>query len=175
MTKKSLRKSLGKIHVTFNELRTLIVETEAVLNSRPLTYLGDDIESGCAITPGHFLSINIRCGIPEINSFIVGQDSAKQVLQQWKKGQAYLNQLWNIWIKEYLPAIRERQVNQMKSVKGEVRRKPTIGDVVVVKDEGLPRGKWKLARIIGLIKGEVDGIERAANLKLSSGRTAKGP
>ena len=63
----------------------------------------------------------------------------------------------------------------MKSVKGEVRRKPTIGDVVVVKDEGLPRGKWKLARIIGLIKGEVDGIERAANLKFSSGRTAKRP
>ena len=53
---------------------------------------------------------------------------------------------------------------QMKPVKGEVDRDPNIGEVVIVKED-LSRSKWKLAKVLSLIKSDVDGIERAAKLQ----------
>ena len=34
------------------------------MNSRPPVYLGEDINSNTALTPGHFLSLNPKTGIP---------------------------------------------------------------------------------------------------------------
>lgn len=40
--KTCLKKHMGRSSLTFEELRTIIVEIEAVLNNRPLTYVYDD-------------------------------------------------------------------------------------------------------------------------------------
>ena len=45
LTKRALRKSLGKCCTTSVDLRTLLAEIEAILNSRPLVHVGDDINS----------------------------------------------------------------------------------------------------------------------------------
>ena len=37
-----LRKSLGRSILNFDQLNTLLIEIEYVLNSRPLTYIEDD-------------------------------------------------------------------------------------------------------------------------------------
>ena len=42
--KQWLRKSVGRSLLKFEELRTLVVEIEATLNNRPLTYIYDDEE-----------------------------------------------------------------------------------------------------------------------------------
>ena len=42
--KRCLKKSVGRSLLTFEELSTLIVEIEATLNNRPLTYICDDEE-----------------------------------------------------------------------------------------------------------------------------------
>ena len=63
----------------------------------------------------------------------------------------------------------------MKPIKGEVQRDPRIGEVVIVKDDDLTRASWKLARITGLIKSNIDDIPRAANLITSCGRHFKRP
>ena len=39
--KRCLRKAIGKNCLTFDELLTLVIEVEGVLNSRPLTYVYD--------------------------------------------------------------------------------------------------------------------------------------
>jgi len=39
MVKRSLRKVAGRKHFTLEQFSTLLIEIEAVLNSRPLTYV----------------------------------------------------------------------------------------------------------------------------------------
>ena len=55
-TKQCLKKILGSAGLTYEELLTLLVETECVLNSRLLTYIysqEDDVEEH--LTPLHLL------------------------------------------------------------------------------------------------------------------------
>ena len=49
--KSALRKSLGVHTVTRCELETFLHEVEACINSRPLTFVGDDIGSGYPLSP----------------------------------------------------------------------------------------------------------------------------
>ena len=58
LVKRSLRKTIGKLCLTSNQLLTVLKEAEAIINSRPLVYVGDDINSGTPLTPAHFLSQN---------------------------------------------------------------------------------------------------------------------
>ena len=176
MTKRALRKSLGRSKANSVQLTTLLTEIEAMLNCRPLVFLNDDINSGEAITPAHFLSLNNRTGFPDISEEYQPKEfSWDMIVANWRKGQAKLNAFWQTWVAEYLPTLRERHTLHMKSIKGENPRSPNIGEVVIVKEEDMPRGSWKLARITGLIKSEVDGVARAASLKSSNGREFRRP
>ena len=65
IVKRSLRKSIGRRLLELALLQTLMKEAESVVNSRPLVYVGDDINSSIALTPNHFLSNHQTTGIPE--------------------------------------------------------------------------------------------------------------
>ena len=66
--KRSLRKSIGFMKLNRYEFVTILTETEAVINSRPLLYIGDDINSNYGLTPAHFISLNFRNGFPDWES-----------------------------------------------------------------------------------------------------------
>ena len=55
LTKTALRKVLWKALVTLLVLQTLIVEIEAVLNYRPLTYVSSDISNLEPLIPSHLI------------------------------------------------------------------------------------------------------------------------
>ena len=65
-SKMVFRKSIGKNYLTSLELQTFLSETEAVLDSRPLVYIGDDLNDGTMITPSHVLSPNTITDVPII-------------------------------------------------------------------------------------------------------------
>ena len=53
--KSCLKKCVGRASLSFDELHTTLVETEGVLNSRPLTYLySDDLEESIDPFTSHF-------------------------------------------------------------------------------------------------------------------------
>ena len=58
LVKRSLRKAIEKLCLTEDHLVTVLKGTEATINSRPLVYGGDDINSGTPLTPAHFLSLS---------------------------------------------------------------------------------------------------------------------
>ena len=58
MVKQHLKKVTRRKHFTLEQLVTLLTEIEAVLNSRPLTYVYKDLDSGFISTRSHFLVSN---------------------------------------------------------------------------------------------------------------------
>ena len=54
ITKRALRKTLGVNCFTLTQLITILTEVEAVVNSRPLVYVADDIDSSHVLIPNDF-------------------------------------------------------------------------------------------------------------------------
>ena len=53
--KMPLKKTLGVRSLTKSEMETTLIEVETCVNSRPMTFVGEDVESGHPLTPCHFL------------------------------------------------------------------------------------------------------------------------
>jgi len=73
------------------------MEIEVVLNSRLLTYVYEDFQSGFTLTPVHFLETNRKLGLPatednyyQDKDYQPKRDTATQLLGTWKKDQKYL-------------------------------------------------------------------------------------
>lgn len=62
-----LKRVIFTCTLTFEEMSTVITQIEAVLNSRPLCALTDDVQSFEALTPSHFLIGEPLVTIPEPN------------------------------------------------------------------------------------------------------------
>ena len=175
LTKRALRKTIGNRCLTEKQLVTVLVEVETIVNSRPLIYVDDDINSSFIITPLNFLSLNPKHTIPDCTDdkdaeFEVTQtiSTTKRLLETWKSGQRCLSQFWEIWRKEYLLGLRERNQIWHKQARSSTTQTPRIGDVVLIK-ENLPRGQWRVGRINKLIQGR-DQVVRSAKVLLPSNK-----
>jgi hypothetical protein len=76
-TKRCLKKSIGRASLTFEELRTILVEIEATLNNRPLTFIYDD-EQGISypLTPGkNGSTARVFWKLAKIESLITSKDN----------------------------------------------------------------------------------------------------
>ena len=102
-------------------MTTIIAEIEAVLNSRPLTYI--QVDSTDVLTPFH-----LYCGTraldppdPRIKDFTeMTADAARQRVLKLDK---IIGTFWNTWSKDYLTSLRENAINLGRKVEG-----PKSGD-----------------------------------------------
>lgn len=173
IVKRNLRKSIGRLCLTRIQLETLVIEVEAVVNSRPLVYVGEDISSDKALTPADFLSLNTLHGTP---SLTVAEEQTLQnlstkdhLLAMWKKGQTHLERFWTLFRDDYLLSLRERYQSVLKAQHKTSCDAPMVGDVVLIQDH-LPRGSWKTGRIQSLYTSK-DGCVRSATVRLPNGQT----
>ena len=183
LVKVSLKKVLNiKVVLTVMQLCTLLSEVQSVINSRPLTYVGDDVNSAISLSPAHFLTSNPQIGIPEIHEkydteddpdYVVGlrQNSGQKLLSIWKKGQKLLNHFWDIWGADYLLSLRERTKTHIRQGRVKASEFPNIGDVVLIKED-LPHGTWRMGEIQKLIPSD-DGEIRTAQVLLPSKKLLK--
>ena len=174
MVQRCLRKATGRKHFTLEQLITLLTEIEAILNSRALTYVYEDFESGFTLTPSHFLMTNRKLGLPTVDDdyfrdsdYQPNRDSTTQLLESWKKGQQHLNLFWKVWQEEYLLSLREKLPIYHKGSKFKNVKVPKEGDIVLIKDDNMPRSSWKLGKIQRLKTG-IDGVIRSAEILLPS-------
>ncbi|XP_060608443.1 uncharacterized protein LOC132760481 [Ruditapes philippinarum] len=177
LTKRSLRKSIGKKLLDSDQLITIIKEVEAIVNCRPLVYVGEDINSNITLTPSHFICLNPNVGFPEIEissddpDFKVIESSEDKLLAIWKKGQRLLDSFWKIWKEEYLCSLRERTQTNLKQGKHKVQFNPNVGDVVLIKDN-TSRGSWRLGQVIHLYVSSDDCV-RSADIETASKKSLK--
>ena len=166
-TKRCLRKMIGQAHFTHDELLTAVVEIEAIINARPLSYVSaEDWES--SLTPSHFLCGYRLLSLPENLTYCcpLGDEdftiSPAQATRRVKHLHNVLNHFWRRWRQEYLLELREchRYSKGKESVSA-----VEVGDIVLLHDDALPRSFWKLARVQELITGR-DGRTRGAVIKV---------
>ena len=109
-TKRCLRKMIGQAKFSYDEMYTAIVEVEAIINSRPLTFLNSsDTEE--PLTPSHLLvgrrllslPDNLTCLTPEDEDFEV---TGELLRRRAKHLNSVLNHFWKRWSKEYLLELR---------------------------------------------------------------------
>lgn len=119
-------------------LRTFMVEAEAIVNCRPLTI--DTINSSqCPepLTTNHLLTMKSKFVMPPPGDF---QQADLYLSKRWRRVQYLANEFRNRWKKEFLQSLQLRQ----KWIP--VQRNLQVDDIVIVKDESLPRNCWKLGR-----------------------------
>ena len=81
------------------------------------------------------------------------------------QSQCQINHFWNRWRTEYLNELRECHRHTAGRTSQPVH--VAVGEVVVVRDDTLPRSFWKLGRIQDVITGR-DGVIRGAAVKVAS-------
>ncbi|XP_039311166.1 uncharacterized protein LOC120359023 [Solenopsis invicta] len=68
--KTHLYRIVGKAHLTFEEMQTILCEIEAILNSRPISPLSEDPNDLTYLSPGHFLTGRVQQVYPDSEDVI---------------------------------------------------------------------------------------------------------
>ncbi|GBM05479.1 hypothetical protein AVEN_94768-1 [Araneus ventricosus] len=161
-----LRKVLGRALLSFEELSTILTEVEAVLNSRPLTYVYNDLREPLPLQPVQFLNFARWDSTLPINfREIIAAGSSRLSLIKRKKYQDLLvKQLWSKWKKQYIMDLRNAHALKNPNP----QRNMAIDDVVLIEGDNKSKLLWKLGRVIQVFPGR-DGGVRSCLLKTSDG------
>ena len=161
--KRCLKKSIGKNCLTQDELLTLIIEVEAVLNSRPLTYISSE-DATEPLTPSHLLVGYRILTLPDPTLPDDSDYTPENLTRRMNHLAKTLGRFWRRWKREYLLELREFHRSREKGGMPHTIQK---GEVVTVYDENHPRGLWRLGRIEELIESS-DGRVRGVYVKVLS-------
>lgn len=164
--KTCLKKKLRKAALNFEDLQTNLIEVEAIINSRPLTYNSNEMRE--TLTPSHFLSGKRILSLPVQEKDKT--DDNQDISKRWKHRQQLMNGFWTRWKKEYL--LELRNAHQSKGKDNHIVYNPD--DVVLIQDENQPRLNWKLGRIISANEGR-DKKVRSCLIALPNGNQIRRP
>ena len=153
--KYGLRVVLKDQSVPEQVLRTVLVEVEGILNSKPLGYTASDIADIDPVTPNVLLMGRQDPALPQVVY------PAKDLLgrRRWKHSQVLADHFWTRFTEFYLPSLQSRQKWQ-REVSGLSKN-----DVVMIIDPNLTRAQWPIGRVTQTFPGP-DGRVRSANVKV---------
>ncbi|XP_023197668.1 uncharacterized protein LOC111610010 [Xiphophorus maculatus] len=138
-------------------LRTLLYEAMAIVNSRPLTVDGiNDPRALEPITPNHLIMMKSKVSLPPPGVFVKEDLYATK---RWRRVQYLIEQFWSRWKREYLLNISMRQ--KWHSAQRNLKK----GDIVIIKDDNLPRNQWQLGRVVETVQGD-DGLVRRVKVQV---------
>ncbi|CAH1725392.1 unnamed protein product [Aphis gossypii] len=157
-TKTHLKKVVGAQVYTFEEMSTLVIRIEGVLNSRPLQPLSSDPNDFVALTPGHFLIGQPLLALPEENVINIPINR----LRRWQLIRQALQSFWRRWSREYLQTLqgRKKWFKQTDNI--------TVGDLVAVHSPNNPPMSWQLGRIVEVHPGP-DNVVRVVTIRTADG------
>lgn len=153
-TKHHLKRIIGTSTLTFEEMTTVLAQIEACLNSRPISLLSNNPEDSCPLTPGHFLVGEPLVLVPDANY----ENSSISNLKRWHLTQKMLQNFWRRWSSEYLTQLQHRYKW------ADSKPEPEIGDVVLVREDGLPPARWLYGVITNKHPG-LDNITRVVTIR----------
>jgi len=163
--KEPLRKVLGKALLSYAELTTVLIITriEALINTRPLTTVRDDVRDPTPITPAHLALERSLFDLPDLEEVPVNEETTTQRYLYQKR---FVNHFWKRWRGECLHqlSIRPKWNEEQPAL--------SVGDVVLISEDNVSRGKWPMGRVEKLFP-EKDGLVRSVELKTQKGNRCR--
>ena len=155
--------------MTQDELATAMAEVEAVVNSRPLSYVSTEDEEE-PLSPSHLMTGRRVMSLPDGPCNRDNEDDINVGPDDLTRRMVYLNNVldhfWKRWSHEYLLELRNSHRQTHSTTDFDTI---SIGDIVSVQDENHPRGFWKTAKVEDLMTGR-DGRIRAASVRVCSSK-----
>ncbi|XP_047998794.1 uncharacterized protein LOC125236138 [Leguminivora glycinivorella] len=166
LTKNCMKKTLQKHLLNDSQLATTVKEIEAVLNTRPLTYV--DSEPDHVLKPSDFLTMG-KCIVMETSSMDPstshGTVTKDNLIKGWKKALIILREIKEMFENRYLLNLRERYSHHPKEPRVTSKLTPKIGQIVQIKGDTKNRINWKVGKIVSLKEG-ADGLCRVATVQV---------
>ncbi|GFV82380.1 putative RNA-directed DNA polymerase from transposon X-element [Trichonephila clavipes] len=150
--KELLKRTLGKAILTYEELLTVICDCEAVVNSRPLTYVSEDPNDLIPLTPSLFLN-----GKSSYDTVDLDLSEFSKFQKRIKYRRKLIHDFRSRFMKEYLGQLRQKRP-------GKPGHDFKVGDVVMIEEPSKKRVYWPLGKVISLLPGR-DGKVRTLKLK----------
>uniref|UniRef100_W6NUL9 Integrase catalytic domain-containing protein n=1 Tax=Haemonchus contortus TaxID=6289 RepID=W6NUL9_HAECO len=172
--KVSYKHALNNRLLRMEELKTIAKETEAIVNSRPLTYVSEE-NYVPPLRPIDFLRPWTTLSMPRPSEsdeeWKLTTTTKDSLIETWKATNDVLNRFWNRWSEEYLTSLREQYRRTHPHPRCTTKSLPKKNDVVLIQDKKLERGQWQ----IGQIESSTDDYQRSANVRLPSKRIITRP
>ncbi|GFV12923.1 integrase catalytic domain-containing protein [Trichonephila clavipes] len=142
----------SKAILTYEELLTVLCDCEAVVNSRPLTYVSEDPNDLIPLTPSLFLN-----GKSSYDTVDLDLSEFSKFQKRIKYRRKLIHDFRSRFRKEYLGQLRQKRP-------GKPGHDFKVGDVVMIEEPSKKRVYWPLGKVISLLPGR-DGKVRTLKLK----------
>ncbi|XP_070068121.1 uncharacterized protein [Drosophila takahashii] len=152
-----LNRTFVSTKFTYEELLTVVVEIEPILNSLPLTPMSSDPNDLSALTAGHFFTGSSLRSMPDR----IANDHKASTLQRFEAVTALKQSFWRRWSTDYFTSLRSR--TKWTSPSPNV----SVGTMVLIHEDNVPHQNWRMGRIESLVYGR-DNRVRVVQMRTSS-------
>ncbi|XP_070138605.1 uncharacterized protein [Drosophila bipectinata] len=133
-----LLRAVGNARLTAEELQTVLVGVEAVLNSRPLGALSQDPSDGEALTTGHLLTGGPLIAPPAPRT---PDQQGLTCLRRWRLVSSIKHMFWQRWSREYVLGLQAR--SKWQHQEDDIR----TGELVLIAEDHQPPQQWLTGRV----------------------------
>ncbi len=161
--KRCLKKVVGRAFLSFEEMRTVLIEIEGTLNNRPLTYVYDE-EQGISypLTPSSLIyGRTIATTASDKHYDVISTNQTLTRRERYHR--TLLKRFTNQWRSEYLTSLLETA----RATSGADKKIVDVGDLVILKSDQTSRAFWKVAKVEELIPSR-DNVVKAAKIRVVS-------
>lgn len=136
-------------------LRTVLIEIEGILNSKPLGYVSSDVADPDPITPNSLLMGRPDSALPQV----IYPASDLLSRKRWRHSQILADQFRSCYLRNYLPGLQSHHKWQQE------KDNLTVGRVVMIADPQFPRALWPIGTVKAVQTG-ADNKVRAAEIQV---------
>ena len=159
--KRHLRIVMGNHKLTFEEFTTILCQIEQILNSRPISFISDDVKDDIILTPAHLCLRSQLESYPMKETKDLNDLPKISLPKRWAFIQNIITHFWKRWNKEYVSTLQKRN-------KWKLEVEPLkVGDVVYITDDNVPPLQRPLGKVTHVFSGP-DKFVRVVKVKTAT-------
>ena len=167
IVKNALKKVVGRTSLDRDQLNTVLIEIENIINSSPLTHISEEHFEE-SLTPYHL--IYGRNIVVNKVSFLNKDMDANSFRSNYNKVNILLKHFSKRFTEEYLSLLYE--CCSYRDNRTDENCRLYVGDIVLIKENFVTRMKWRKGKVLNLIRGK-DNKVSGAELLIYNRETGK--